>query len=74
MDFNNNIFKNFYHNGFISYEINKKKLMFINNLKEEINKKFKVFLAGDKFENFHKYNNFENINSTRMKIINLSRL
>jgi sporadic carbohydrate cluster 2OG-Fe(II) oxygenase len=70
MNLDNNIFKNFYHNGFISYEINKKELIFINKLKEEIHKKFKVFFAGDKFENFHKYNSFESINNTRMKIIN----
>ena len=70
MNQHNNKFKNFYNNGFITYEINKKNLMFIKNLKEEIYKKFSIFFAGDKYENFHKYNSFESINNTRMKIIN----
>ncbi len=70
MNQHNNIFKKFYNNGFIIYKINKKKLTFINKLKEEIYKKFKTSFAEDQFENFHKYNSFESINGTRMKMIN----
>ena len=65
-----NILKDFYNNGFTSYKINKKKIIFIKNLKDKINKKYKNFFAQDKFENFHKHNSFENINNTRMSMIN----
>jgi sporadic carbohydrate cluster 2OG-Fe(II) oxygenase len=70
MNYHNNILKNFYNNGFTSYKINKNQIAFIKNLKNEINKKFKNFFAQDKFENFHKYNSFESINNTRMRMIN----
>ena len=65
-----NILKDFYNNGFTSYKINKKKIIFIKNLKDKINKKYKNFFAQDKFENFHKHNSFEDINNTRMSMIN----
>ena len=70
MSLNNNIFKKFYKDGFVSYSPDKKDLIFIEKIKKDIFLKFKKFFKEDKFENFHKYNSFENINNIRMNIIN----
>ena len=39
MNYHDYILKDFYNNGFTTYKINKKQIVFIKNLKYEINKK-----------------------------------